>query len=165
MLLAGLMMTSAGRITVVGLGPGSPGAITRDAWAALERAPRVRLRTTRHPAVPSLPCEFLSYDELYEEAADGTPYDAIVDDVMKLAQCDESELVYAVPVSLNPHQHPSQNALAWAKLQSSAFSSRVPTSSATWSYPTRDRATLAWGNARRFSCVSAARPEAWSCRC
>jgi precorrin-2 methylase len=42
-------------LTIVGLGPARPEDLTRRAWAALERAPTVYLRTKEHPAVLHLP--------------------------------------------------------------------------------------------------------------
>ena len=42
-------------ITIVGLGPGSPDLLTREAWVALSEADEVYLRTARHPTVGGLP--------------------------------------------------------------------------------------------------------------
>ena len=42
-------------IVVVGLGPGNGRLLTREAWDILSTAPRVYLRTARHPTVADLP--------------------------------------------------------------------------------------------------------------
>lgn len=87
------------KITVVGLGPGPYSMLTREASATLEQAPKVWLRTSRHPTVAELPpsvrwealdyvydrCE--SFDCLYRELAE---------EVLSIAR-REGEAVYAVP--------------------------------------------------------------------
>jgi tetrapyrrole methylase family protein/MazG family protein len=59
-------------ITIVGLGPGDPGQLTRQAWQVLEAADEVYLRTRKHPTVSALPggLTLHSFDHLYEGAAD-----------------------------------------------------------------------------------------------
>ena len=88
-----------GRITIVGLGPGSIGLLSLQTLDVLQQAPRVILRTARHPAVVDLPryhISFTSCDDLYERH--GTfeeVYQAIVARVLETAEHDD--VVYAVP--------------------------------------------------------------------
>jgi tetrapyrrole methylase family protein/MazG family protein len=85
-------------LTIVGLGPAHADDLTRRAWAAIERAPVVYLRTNEHPAVPSLPISgaLHTFDALYEQTADfARIYDTIVRDV--LAAAEAGAIVYAVP--------------------------------------------------------------------
>ena len=42
-------------ITLVGLGPGEPGLVTRAVWEWLENIPEIYLRTVHHPVVMDLP--------------------------------------------------------------------------------------------------------------
>ena len=86
-------------ITIVGMGPGDPDLLTRAAWAALEAAPQVYLRTKRHPTVALLDAtgrSYHAYDHLYDRQEDfDTLYDEIVDDLVARAQ--EGPVTYAVP--------------------------------------------------------------------
>jgi len=86
-------------ITILGLGPGDPRYLTREAWGVLEAASEVWLRTEHHPAVAGLPPHLAlhSFDHLYEEAEDFRQvYDAIASEMLRLGQCPE-EVIYAVP--------------------------------------------------------------------
>ncbi len=86
-------------IIIVGLGPGDPAQITREAWQVLSAAGEVYLRTRRHPAVPHLPSHLRihSFDHLYEERGDYAGiYAAIAEEVLALATRPEG-VVYAVP--------------------------------------------------------------------
>jgi len=88
-----------GSITIVGLGPGDPRHLTREAWAVLEAADEVWLRTERHPATEGLPPRLVkrSFDALYEGASDFEQvYRAITDEVLRLGQRPQG-VVYAVP--------------------------------------------------------------------
>ncbi len=88
-----------GVITIVGLGPGNPHHLTREAWAVLKAANEIWLRTERHPTVVGLPQHLVlhSFDHLYEEADDFSQvYDAIARQVLQLGQRPEG-VVYAVP--------------------------------------------------------------------
>lgn len=88
-----------GTITIVGLGPGDPRYLTREAWAVLEDADEVWLRTARHPTAAGLPSHLTlhSFDDLYQEAEDfAHVYDAIVGEVLRLGGRPEG-VVYAVP--------------------------------------------------------------------
>lgn len=85
-------------LKIVGLGPGSADDLTRRAWAALESAPTVILRTAAHPCVPELPGHerFVTCDDLYEKHADFRDvYSAIVQRVLNAA--GQGDVVYAVP--------------------------------------------------------------------
>ncbi len=88
-----------GTITIIGLGPGDPRHLTREAWGVLEAADEVWLRTARHPTVTDLPLHLTihSFDHLYEETEDfAQVYQAIVEEVLRLAQRPEG-VIYAVP--------------------------------------------------------------------
>ncbi len=91
-----------GSITVVGLGPGRPGLITRESWELMEKAEQLLLRTEIHPSVEALRkagISFHSYDSLYEKAESFEKlYPAIVEDLVKRAASGE-RIVYAVPGS------------------------------------------------------------------
>ena len=92
----------AGRgITVVGLGPGRAGLITREAWRAMKEAPRLFLRTRIHPTVAALDAagiRYETYDARYETASDfAALYAGIADDLVR--RSEEGALVYAVPGS------------------------------------------------------------------
>ncbi len=86
-------------VTIVGLGPGDPGMITRQAWETLAQAAVVHLRTRVHPTVEHLPqgTVYHSFDALYEEAGDfAALYEAIVAQLVAAAEQGE-DVVYAVP--------------------------------------------------------------------
>ncbi|HEY5983796.1 MAG TPA: nucleoside triphosphate pyrophosphohydrolase [Anaerolineales bacterium] len=86
-------------ITLMGLGPGSPDQVTREAWGVLASAEEVWLRTAQHPAVSGLLGRTVlhSFDDLYEN---GQSYDEvygnIVQRVMELGRRDKGVL-YAMP--------------------------------------------------------------------
>jgi len=85
-------------ITVVGLGPGDAGLITRQAWHLLSAADTVYLRTRRHPAVEGLPAHLRlhSFDDIYDTAGDfAAVYRRIADEVLRLGAA--GDVVYAVP--------------------------------------------------------------------
>ncbi len=86
-------------VTIVGLGPGDPGQLTRQAWEVLSQAGEVHLRTRIHPTVPYLPAGpvYHSFDDLYETAED---FDAVYDTIVhRLVECASKggEVIYAVP--------------------------------------------------------------------
>lgn len=88
-----------GTITIVGLGPGDPRHLTREAWQVLSEAGEVWLRTRRHPTVAGLPPQpvLRAFDHLYETAEDfAQVYDAIVGEVLRLGRRPQG-VVYAVP--------------------------------------------------------------------
>ncbi len=86
-------------ITIIGLGPGDPRHLTREAWELLSAAEEVWLRTAHHPTVAGLPDRVTihAFDALYESAADfGEVYAAIARQVLRLGQRPQG-VVYAVP--------------------------------------------------------------------
>jgi tetrapyrrole methylase family protein / MazG family protein len=86
-------------ITIVGLGPGDPQLLTREAWEVLTATPEVYLRTARHPTVAGLPASVTchSFDEVYETTEEfGRVYETIAANVVELGQRPEG-VVYAVP--------------------------------------------------------------------
>lgn len=86
-------------ITLLGLGPGDPAHLTRQAWDVLTSASEVWLRTRQHPVVPALPAvlELHSFDSLYEKGEDfGEVYAAIVEEVLALGKRPQG-VIYAVP--------------------------------------------------------------------
>jgi tetrapyrrole methylase family protein/MazG family protein len=85
-------------VTIVGLGPGGPGLLTREAWDLLVGCAEVWVRTARHPAVEALPeIRWRSFDQIYEvEGSFERVYRRIADQVLELARREEG-VVYAVP--------------------------------------------------------------------
>jgi tetrapyrrole methylase family protein/MazG family protein len=86
-------------ITVLGLGPGDPGQLTRQAWQVLESSPEIYLRTGKHPVVDSLPANvrFHSFDDLYEAGQTFEEvYEMIIQRVLELGRRPQG-VVYAVP--------------------------------------------------------------------
>ena len=86
-------------ITILGLGPGNPAALTRQAWNLLSEADEVYLRTARHPTVAHLPSHLTlhSFDELYE-TLEGfrAVYETMAERVVALGRRPQGVL-YAVP--------------------------------------------------------------------
>ncbi len=85
-------------ITLLGLGPGNPNALTLEAREALEQASEIYLRTRDHPTVAALPKHLKthSFDHLYETLTDfDAIYAAIADDI--LARGERGDVLYAVP--------------------------------------------------------------------
>ncbi len=88
------------RVTVVGLGPGDPGLVTRATLDAIDRVdPSARfVRTTRHPSV-ELVAGATGLDHHYEaEATFEEVYRAIVAELLQAATT-HGEVLYAVPGS------------------------------------------------------------------
>ncbi len=86
-------------ITVLGLGPGDPGLLTREAWEELVSAQDIYLRTDQHPTVQRLPggLEVHSFDHFYEQEADFSKvYARIIDEILTLGRRPQGVL-YAVP--------------------------------------------------------------------
>ena len=90
------------KITVLGLGPGHAGLITRESWAMMEGAQHLILRTKIHPTVAALDeagIKYTTYDGYYEKATDfETLYRSIVADLLNKAKA-WGKLVYVVPGS------------------------------------------------------------------
>jgi len=86
-------------ITVLGLGPGNPEHLTRQAWNLLAQANEIYLRTSRHPTIAALPEHLTlhSFDALYESLDDfESVYETIAEQVVDLGRRPEGVL-YAVP--------------------------------------------------------------------
>ncbi len=88
-------------ITIIGLGPGSPELLTRQAWEKLEASERIWVRTVQHPAIEalqeSLAVEIHSFDELYDQGDSFEQvYNTIVEQIVKQSQTPQG-VVYAVP--------------------------------------------------------------------
>ncbi|MFQ3629996.1 nucleoside triphosphate pyrophosphohydrolase [Roseiflexus sp.] len=86
-------------ITLVGLGPGDPGMMTRAAWEIISTTRVLYLRTAVHPAVAALPSSVAihSFDDLYERATHfDEVYEQIADDLIARARGGEP-VVYATP--------------------------------------------------------------------
>jgi tetrapyrrole methylase family protein/MazG family protein len=86
-------------ITIVGLGPGDPGMITRAAWEAISTTRVLYLRTAVHPTVAALPSGIAvhAFDDLYEQAERfDEVYEQIADALIARARGGEP-VVYAVP--------------------------------------------------------------------
>lgn len=90
------------KITVLGLGPGRAGLITRESWQIMEQAATLILRTRIHPTVAALEKAgflFTTYDGFYEQAESfDALYTAIARDLLQRAAAGP-DLVYAVPGS------------------------------------------------------------------
>jgi tetrapyrrole methylase family protein/MazG family protein len=86
-------------ITLLGLGPGDPNLLTREAWHILESASEIYLRTRQHSTVADFPenLQVHSFDHLYETTDSfGEVYDEIVAQVLTLGSRPEG-VIYAVP--------------------------------------------------------------------
>ncbi|MBN1659276.1 MAG: nucleoside triphosphate pyrophosphohydrolase [Anaerolineae bacterium] len=86
-------------ITILGLGPGDPGALTRQAWDLLAQIDELHLRTGRHPTAAYLPAglQTHTFDALYQELDDfDQVYEAIAARVLALGR-RPGGVVYAVP--------------------------------------------------------------------
>jgi len=87
------------QITLLGLGPGDPNLLTRQAWDVLASAAEVHLRTRHHPVVAGLPpnLQVHSFDSLYDGAGSFEQvYEQIVQQVLDLGRRPQGVL-YAVP--------------------------------------------------------------------
>ena len=86
-------------IVIVGLGPGHPDQLTREAWQVLSQASEIYARTARHPTLAGLPAALAvhSFDDIYESVQQFEQvYAAIAERVLALGQRPEG-VVYAVP--------------------------------------------------------------------
>ncbi|MCJ7622645.1 MAG: nucleoside triphosphate pyrophosphohydrolase [Anaerolineaceae bacterium] len=89
---------SAG-ITIIGLGPGDPEKMTRQAWMLLENAQEIFLRTCQHPTVKGFPSHIKvqSFDHFYDEYEHFEEvYNRIIERVLELGRRKEG-VIYAVP--------------------------------------------------------------------
>lgn len=91
--------TRTNGITLLGLGPGSPGALTREAWNWLEKLDTLYLRTNSHPTLAGLPegLKLVSFDDVYEKhEAFEDVYAEIVETILRLGK-QPGGVTYAVP--------------------------------------------------------------------
>jgi tetrapyrrole methylase family protein/MazG family protein len=86
-------------ITLLGLGPGDPNLLTREAWNILSSCSAIWLRTLQHPIVAELPAgiSLHSFDEEYEkgDSFEGV-YASIARTVLELGREPEG-VIYGVP--------------------------------------------------------------------
>ena len=85
-------------ITILGLGPGDPNALTLQARDALDHASVIFLRTREHPTVGALPphLKIHSFDYLYETLNDfDAIYSAIAVEI--IARGEREDVLYGVP--------------------------------------------------------------------
>jgi tetrapyrrole methylase family protein/MazG family protein len=86
-------------ITILGLGPGDPGQLTRQAWDWLSSIDEVVLRTSQHPTVVGFPAglKVSSFDDLYESSETfEAVYEQIIQRVLELGRRPQG-VTYAVP--------------------------------------------------------------------
>jgi tetrapyrrole methylase family protein/MazG family protein len=86
-------------ITIVGLGPGDPALLTRQAWDTLSDSDEVFLRTGQHPTVAGLPDGLVihAFDSMYEQSGGfADVYAAITARVLALGRRKRG-VIYAVP--------------------------------------------------------------------
>jgi tetrapyrrole methylase family protein/MazG family protein len=104
-------------ITILGLGPGDPALLTRQAWQTLKQADEVYLRTRHHPTVAGLPSHLIlhSFDDLYEIEEDfASVYEAIAGQIIALGLRSQG-VCYAVPGSPMVGESSVQRILARAR--------------------------------------------------
>ena len=85
-------------LTILGLGPGDPQLLTRQAWEILNTSNVIYLRTRKHPTVAGLPTTLTlrDFDELYEHDSDFADVYAHITAAV-ISQAQQGDLVYAVP--------------------------------------------------------------------
>jgi tetrapyrrole methylase family protein/MazG family protein len=91
-------MTTPG-VTIIGLGPGNPELLSRQAWKLLSSAEEVYLRTKMHPSVSGFPkgLKVYSFDHFYEQdIAFEDVYAKITASILALGQ-RKIGVIYAVP--------------------------------------------------------------------
>ncbi|MEW6717339.1 MAG: nucleoside triphosphate pyrophosphohydrolase [Chloroflexota bacterium] len=86
-------------ITLLGLGPGNPAALTIEAWEVLNGCKEVYVRTRQHPTVDAFPkgVQIHSFDHLYDQVEDyKAVYHQIVERIIELGH-RPGGVIYAVP--------------------------------------------------------------------
>jgi tetrapyrrole methylase family protein/MazG family protein len=94
-----MVIELSGGITLLGLGPGDPDLLTRQAWQILLNAAEVYLRTSQHPVVAGFPpgLALHSFDELYAQGSSFEDvYAQIVEKILELGRRPQG-VIYAVP--------------------------------------------------------------------
>jgi tetrapyrrole methylase family protein/MazG family protein len=87
------------KIILLGLGPGDPNLLTRQAWQILETTPEIYLRTRQHPTVTGFPAslQIYSFDDLYDQYPSfDDVYTHIIEQILELGKRPQG-VVYAVP--------------------------------------------------------------------
>ena len=87
------------KITIIGLGPGPYDLLTKRAADILEQAPKVWVRTAKHPTVTQFPPSIVweSLDYVYDRCSSfDRLYKELASEVVAIAR-QECEMVYAVP--------------------------------------------------------------------
>ena len=108
-------------ISIVGLGPGSPELLTRQAWNALSQAKEIYVRTARHPTLEGLPAwvRINSFDYIYDQAESfPAVYSQIADEILRLGA--STDVIYAVP------GHPLMGEASVADILGRAGSAAIP---------------------------------------
>jgi tetrapyrrole methylase family protein/MazG family protein len=117
-----LILEQTMSITLLGLGPGDPRALTLEARDTLKRAREVFLRTREHPTVAALPAHLRvhSFDRLYKTSSDfDAIYSAIADAIV--ARGERGSVLYAVP------GHPLFGEISAQKILAHARAKNIPT--------------------------------------
>jgi tetrapyrrole methylase family protein/MazG family protein len=86
-------------ITILGLGPGNPSQMTREAWEVVNTAQEIWLRTRQHPTIAAFPAclDLESFDDLYDDGESFEDvYAGIVEKILTLGQREQG-VIYAVP--------------------------------------------------------------------
>lgn len=106
-------------MTIVGLGPGDPGMVTRAAWDVLAATPLLFLRTAIHPTVAALPAgpAIHSFDAFYEQAASFDAIYARIADELIARAATGADVVYAVPGDPLVAEATTRRILAQARAQ------------------------------------------------
>lgn len=86
-------------ITLMGLGPGNIGALTREAWDWILSIDTLYLRTAAHPVVEALPngLNLVSFEDLLQIGEQDDPVGKVAEKVIELAQQQPDGVTYAVP--------------------------------------------------------------------
>jgi tetrapyrrole methylase family protein/MazG family protein len=91
-------ITGYDMLTILGLGPGDPKQLTREAWDILSAAREVHLRTRKHPTIAGLPGHLIlhDFDDMYES---GTAFEDVYAriTVAVIAAAQLGDMIYAVP--------------------------------------------------------------------
>jgi tetrapyrrole methylase family protein/MazG family protein len=85
-------------ITIIGLGPGDPELLTRQAWDIISEASDIYVRTARHPTLEGLPASVAvhSFDHIYEQTQQfAEVYAQVAEEVLRLGGQDD--VIYGVP--------------------------------------------------------------------
>ncbi|HTE18517.1 MAG TPA: SAM-dependent methyltransferase, partial [Armatimonadota bacterium] len=94
-------MSRSAHITIVGLGPARLALLSAESLQLLRAAPKLILRTERHPAAQELKTEGIPFDTLDELYAQAPGFDQLypllAERVLREAETSGEGVVYAVP--------------------------------------------------------------------